>query len=231
MSAHAAPELVLIPGGEFVMGKAASRDDERPPHKVALGPFRAALRPVSNAEYAVFVAATGYEPAPFVAEERFSRPAQPAVGISWFDAVAYCEWLTAETGIPFRLPTEAEREYASLGGLEGVDWPWGTGEHPAATAINAADGPHEPLEQCANGYGVRCMAENVHEWCSDWYAADYYVSAPAASPTGPPSGKRRASRGGAWRHKDKFTRVTARSSIPPEFRYSDYGFRVYADGD
>jgi formylglycine-generating enzyme required for sulfatase activity len=60
---------------------------------------------------------------------------------------------------------------------------------------------------------------------------DYYGRAPQASPKGPASGKRRVSRGGAWRHKDKFTRVTARSSIPPEFRYSDYGFRIYADAD
>ncbi|MBN9494126.1 SUMF1/EgtB/PvdO family nonheme iron enzyme [bacterium] len=231
MTAARTPELVAIPGGEFVMGKANGRDDERPPHRVTLAAFRAASRPVTNAEYAAFVAATGHDPAPFLSEARFSRPAQPAVGVSWFDAVAYCDWLAAETGLRARLPTEAEREYASLGGLEGVDWPWGAGDHPATATINAADGPHEPLDECANGYGLRCMAENVHEWCGDWYTVDYYGRAPQASPKGPASGKRRVSRGGAWRHKDKFTRVTARSSIPPEFRYSDYGFRIYADGD
>jgi formylglycine-generating enzyme required for sulfatase activity len=74
------------------------------------------------------------------------------------------------------------------------------------------------------------MAENVHEWCSDWYSASYYAVSPAHSPPGPRTGDRRASRGGSWRHSVKFTRINARSSIPPAFRYNDYGFRVYSDG-
>ena len=83
MTAARTPELVAIPGGEVVMGKANGRDDERPPHRVTLAAFRAASRPVTNAEYAAFVAATGHDPAPFLSEARFSRPAQPAVGVSW----------------------------------------------------------------------------------------------------------------------------------------------------
>jgi len=213
------------------MGKDDGRDDERPAHRVALGAFRAAVAPVSNTEYAIFVGATGYAAPPFVDDERFSAAGQPVVGISWFDALAYCEWLTGATDAHIRLPTEAEREFAALGGLTDADWPWAGGAHPHAEILNAADRPHEPMVGCANGYGLRCMAENVHEWCSDWYAADYYAASPADAPAGPSAGKRRASRGGAWRHKDKFTRVTARSSIPPEFRYSDYGFRVYASDD
>lgn len=231
MSATPRPALVTIAAGEFLMGKAAGRDDERPPHRVSLAAFRAAIAPVSNAEYAAFVAATEHEAAPFIGEERFAAPGQPAVGISWFDAVAYCAWLAGETGMPVRLPTEAEREYASFGGLQAVDWPWGQGAHPRAEAINAAPGPHVPFEECANGYGLQCMAENVHEWCSDWYATDYYTASPVDNPRGADAGKRKASRGGAWRHKEKFTRLTARSSIPPEFRYSDYGFRVFSDAD
>ena len=80
-----------------------------------------------------------------------------------------------------------------------------------------------------NGYGLFDMCQNVHEWCSDWYDPNYYAASPAENPAGPPSGKRRASRGGAWRHHIKFSRCAARSSIPPEFRYADYGFRVAAD--
>lgn len=227
MSVVSLPELVEIPSAVFVMGNDDGREDERPAHRVALAAFRAAVAPVSNAEYARFVAETGYEAPPFGADARFSGPGQPAVGISWFDASAYCEWLAKETGVAVRLPTEAEREFAALGGLERADWPWGDGHHASAETVNAADGPHTPMEACANGYGLRCMAENVHEWCSDWYGAGYYALSPVEGPAGPPAGKRRASRGGAWRHKDKFTRVSARSSIPPEFRYSDYGFRVY----
>jgi formylglycine-generating enzyme required for sulfatase activity len=72
------------------------------------------------------------------------------------------------------------------------------------------------------------MCENVHEWCSDWYDPGYYAVSPAEDPHGPDHGKRRSSRGGAWRHHIKFSRCAARSSIPPEFRYADYGFRVAA---
>ena len=177
--------------------------------------------------------ATGREPAPFVTDERFSHPEQPVAGVSWHDAVAYCAWLGRETGVPFRLPTEAEREFAALGGLEGVDWPWGN-EAPervvALREIVSLDRPHVPGPECANGYGLLCMVDNLHEWCSDWYDATYYASSPEESPRGPGSGRRRASRGGSWRHQVKFNRISARSSLDPSFRYNDYGFRVYADG-
>jgi formylglycine-generating enzyme required for sulfatase activity len=69
------------------------------------------------------------------------------------------------------------------------------------------------------------MSENVHEWCSDWYDERYYLNSPLRNPQGPAMGTRRSSRGGSWRHQIKITRVGARSSIPPEFKYSDYGFR------
>ncbi len=220
-------DLRPIPGGTFRMGKDGSRADEAPAHLVTVRPFRAAVSPVTNAEYARFVAETGAPPAPFAHEQRFDDPAQPVVCTNWFDAVAYCEWLTNVTGTPCRLPTEAEREWAALGGCEG-DWPW-EHEHPGAAAIKRMDRPHPPASICTNGYGLRCMAENVHEWCSDWYDANYYANSPEVDPRGPAEGKRRASRGGSWRHREKFTRINARSSLDPTFRYSDFGFRVYAD--
>jgi len=69
----------------------------------------------------------------------------------------------------------------------------------------------------------------VHEWCVDWYDPDYYGVSPERNPGGPESGKRKASRGGSWRHHIKVARCSARSSIPPEFQYADYGFRVACD--
>jgi len=80
-----------------------------------------------------------------------------------------------------------------------------------------------------NPYGLYDICQNVHEWCSDWYDPGYYAVSPVDNPRGPAHGKRRASRGGAWRHHIKVARCAARSSIPPEFRYADYGFRVAAD--
>jgi formylglycine-generating enzyme required for sulfatase activity len=212
------------------MGNDGSRADEAPQHRVTIAAFRAAPSPVTNAEYAAYIAAAGVAAPPFAHEAQFADPAQPVVGINWFDAVAYCEWLSAATGIPFRLPTEAEREFAALGGRDGGDWPWPGDHHPAADTIDAYAGPHAPLEACANGYGLRCMAENVHEWCSDWYDAHYYAASPEDAPTGPANPtRRRSARGGAWRHKEKVTRINARSSLDPTFRYSDFGFRLYAD--
>ena len=224
--------MATLEGGALLMGAERGRPDERPVHRVAIAPFRAAVAPVTNAQYAPFLA-TGHEPPRFWEDERFNAPDQPVVGVNWFDAVAYCEWLADATGVACRLPFEAEREYAALGGREGADWPW-PGErwqgHPDAARIAAADRPHPPDAVCANGYGLRCMAENVHEWCRDWYHADAYAVADAgAGEREPPERARKVSRGGSWRHAVKFTRVTARASLAPDRRYNDFGFRLYAD--
>ncbi len=225
------PDLVLISAASFIMGNDHARTDERPAHRVRLEAFRASRRPVLNADYARYLERTGAGPAPFWHEPRFNAPDQPVVGIDWYTAVAYCDWLRRDTSIPYRLPTEAEREYAARGGLESADWPWPAPPEtqPRLADIAHLDRPHPPRSDCANGYGLMCMADNVHEWCSDWYDPAYYARSPADAPSGPPTGKRRASRGGAWRHQIKFNRVSARSSLDPTFRYNDYGFRAYAD--
>lgn len=223
------PRLLPIPGGTFLMGNDQGRPDERPAHSVELAPFRAAETPVTNRQYAAYVAATGAAPPPFWEEHRFAGLDAPVVGVNWFDANGYCRWLGSFTGTPFRLPTEAEREFAALGGLAGGDWPWAETPLEFIRWLESLDGPHQPQAACANGYGLFCMAENVHEWTLDWYDAGYYAISPATNPVGPGEGRRRASRGGSWRHREKITRINARSSIPPEFRYSDFGFRVYAD--
>jgi len=232
------PPLVAIPGGAFTMGRADRRPYEGPSHRVRLAPFRAAVTPVSNAEFDLFVAETGHDVLPFRDDARFSYSDQPAVGVSWFDAVAYCDWITAATGIPFRLPREAEREFAARGAPAATDpsrdWPWGDAD-PAGYAplafIADLEAPHVPRDACANALGLRCMAENVHEWCLDAYTRRYDPAGSAVRGIDPAQvdpEERRSSRGGSWRHRVKFTRVTARSSLRPGYRYNDYGFRVYA---
>ena len=227
-------EFNTLSGGSFTMGADDRRRDELPAHVVTLAPFRAAPRPVSNDQYAAFVGETDTPPPPFWSQPNFDLAKAPVVGISWHDAVAYCNWLGELTGMALRLPTEAEREYAARAGIAQADWPepqesW---PHNLSRALVAnTEHPHVPLEACRNAFGLYCTADNVHEWCSDWYDRSYYATSPSEAPTGPAQGVRRASRGGSWRHRIKFTRVSARSSLSPNYRYNDYGFRVYADAE
>jgi formylglycine-generating enzyme required for sulfatase activity len=213
------------------MGQADGRDEEKPVHYVWVEPFRLSLYQVTNAEYDTFLRATGREMPPFRTDALFACPRQPVVGVSWFDAVAYCEWLAGLTSLPCRLPTEAEWERAARGGLDQSPYPWG--DRPIFERENYHDrwltAPEAVGTSKANAFGVFDMCENVHEWCFDWYDPNYYSVSPAHDPRGPNSGTRRASRGGAWRHHLKISRCAARSSIPPEFKYADYGFRVAAD--
>lgn len=223
--------LVALPGGVLRMGSEA-RPDELPVRDVRVEPFAVALTPVTNVEYAAFLETTGHEGTPFLDDERFSRPDAPAVGISWFDAVDYCEWLSGLIGRRCRLPTEAEREYAARGGAEGVRYHWGDEPLDSGPFAFGASGTDRPLPVCStppNGYGLYHMCENVHEWCSDWYDRLGYPPDQLAAPRGVSDGERRASRGGSWRHRVKVSRISARSSLAPDRRYNDYGMRVYAD--
>lgn len=218
------PTVALIPAGEFLMGSEAGTPNERPVHAVYLDAFGLATTPVSNREYARFIAATGHPAPPFWTDPQFSAAGGPVVGASWYDAVAYCEWLSACTAMRYRLPTEAEREKAARGGREGALYPWGD-----ALPDDRRGGRECPVGLVGQGqpndYGLYNMADLVHEWCSDWSDREYYGRSPYRNPTGPADGKRRSARGGSWRHATRFTRCAARSSLPPDRQFSDFGFR------
>jgi formylglycine-generating enzyme required for sulfatase activity len=115
--------------------------------------------------------------------------------------------------------------------MEQKEFPWGDGAPQALPdyATRWQTGPEFVGHYAANAFGLYDICENVHEWCSDWYDANYYAISPERNPCGPATGQRKASRGGSWRHHVKVSRCSARSSIPPEFRYADYGFRVACD--
>jgi formylglycine-generating enzyme len=215
-----------IPEGWFLMGTDDGQEDERPVHRVWVDLFELAVHPITCEQYALFLSATGHEP-PRDWGTALSGPDLPVVGVSWLDCQAYCAW-RASAGDPVRLPTEAEWERAARGGHEGWRYPWGD-----AIPSWIPNGGHGPLQAPwpatlgeANAFGLYGIAANVHEWCADWYAADYYASAPSRAPAGPSSGIRRASRGGSWRHAVTLTTCAARSRLDPSFRYTDYGFRV-----
>ena len=210
------------------MGSESGQDVERPIHPVWVDTFALAETQVTVADYARFLEAERRDPPPIWDDPNFNDPAHPVTAVSWFDAVAYCDWLRAVTGQPFRLPTEAEWERGARGGMEQKAFPWGD-EPPTSRAHYSErwrNGPERVRQSEPNAFGLYDMCENVHEWCSDWFQADYYSISPDRSPTGPEAGTRKSSRGGSWRHHIKIARCSTRSSIPPDFKYADYGFRV-----
>ncbi len=216
-------QFVRIPAGTFLMGSEAGQEDEAPVHEVHVDAFEMAVHPVTRAAYADFLRATSHASPREWTAAAFSDPNLPVVGVSWEDAVAFCAW---RGGV--RLPTEAEWERAARGGVDGEAYPWGP-EIPSWIP----DGGRGPLPGPwpvdlgpANRFGVIGIAANIHEWCADWHARDYYAQSPSRNPAGPPAGQRRASRGGSWRHAVTISRSAARSKLDPSFRYTDYGFRV-----
>lgn len=222
------PDIVVIAEGFFLMGSENGPENEMPCHRVWLDRFGLGRFPVTNREYRVFVEET-HTPPGFWLDAPFSDPEQPVVGVSWHDAAAYCAWLSKRTGKKFRLPTEAEWECAARAGREGALYPWGDEppwERPYAGYDLTNGGPERVGANRPNDFGLYDMSEGVHEWCSDYYEGGYYRYSPEKNPPGPSFGQRRASRGGSWRHRIKFSRCAARSSLPPSFKYSDYGFRV-----
>lgn len=232
--------FVTIPGGWFVMGNEAGQADERPPHRVWVDGFEMAVDPVTRTEYGRFLEATGRDRPREWDAPAFAHGDLPVVGVSWNDAVVYCLWRSSPGGegrrdrsMPVRLPTEAEWERAARGGRKGCDFPWGENGAVPDWIPNAGRGPLEgpwPVSLGPpNRYGVRGIAANIHEWCADWHARDWYARSPARNPSGPRGGVRRASRGGSWRHAVTISRVAARSKLDPSFRYTDYGFRVVRD--
>lgn len=213
------------------MGSESGQDNERPVHRVWVDSFFLAACQVTNAEYSQFLRASGASPPPFWEKPEFGHPAQPVVAVSWFDAIRYCEWLTEVSGRTYRLPSEAEWERAARGGTEGALFPWGDAVPQSLPTYEQRwkNGPETVGGYARNDFGIYDICDNVHEWCSDWFQADYYSISPERNPRGPESGQRRASRGGSWRHHIKVARCAARSSIPPHFQYADYGFRVAAE--
>jgi formylglycine-generating enzyme required for sulfatase activity len=205
------PALVPIPGGSFLMGSVRGRPDERPVRIATVGAFRLGRTAVTNAQFAAFVRAGGATPPPFFDQPAFAGPDQPVVGVTWYEAVAFTAWLSVECGGAWRLPSEAEWERAARGGLEGAPTAWGDAVPAAEIPAGPLEGPWRVGRGTPNGFGLFDIGTIVHEWCLDPYPGD-------------PS--RRASRGGSWRHRVRWSAPSARSSLPPELRYADYGFRV-----
>ena len=177
-------------------------------------PFSIGRTPVTNAEYAPFVESGRVAAPPWWTNPDFSGARQPVVGVTWDEAMAFCAFLAETAGGEWRLPTEAEWETAASGGLVAPATAWGDVVPPGEIPEGTLAGPWEVGRGTPNGYGLYDAGTIVHEWCLDWDPA-------------PREPRRRASRGGSWRHEVRWSPPSARTSLPPSFRYADYGFRVW----
>jgi formylglycine-generating enzyme required for sulfatase activity len=224
----------LIPGGTYLLGSPSDEPgryaDEAEPHRVSLGAFYISVTEITNAQYGRFLKTTGH-PAPLYWEDKnLNGPDQPVVGVTWFDAVAFCRWLTRVTGVTHKLPTADQWEAAARGGLVSQPYPWGA-QAPDAGGVfranlrndrTAKDGflLSAPVGSFpANGYGLFDMAGNVAEWCQD-----RYVPLTTGGPFKP--GVLRLLKGGSWLSGPRDLRPAARQSAPPQYADGYIGFRV-----
>jgi formylglycine-generating enzyme required for sulfatase activity len=190
---------------------------------------------VTFAEYDKFANATGRKKP---SDSGWGRGNRPVINVSWHNATAYAKWLSEQTGQKYRLPTEAEWEYAARAGTPTKYW-WGnTASHKYANyGVNSccrglAKGKDRwkhtsPVGSFApNPFGLYDTAGNIWEWVQDWYDSDYYRNSPPHDPKGPYSGTSRVLRGGAWFFTASDCRAAVRYRVGPGRRAGDLGFRL-----
>jgi len=239
-------EQVYVPAGSFVMGSEDGLPQERPVHEVILDGFWIDRTKVTNAQFAAFVADTGYE-TPAESEgsgNDWQHPQDsslegldnhPVVNVSWDDAQAYATWAGG------RLPTEAEWEYAARG-PEALVYPWGNEFDGRLNFCDRNCSRSWSNQDIDDGYaftapvgtypdgvswvGALDMAGNVCEWTNDWYDGDYYARSSGNNPTGPDTGEYRTLRGGSWNFDGRYMRAAHRSYNYPLNGYIYVGFRV-----
>jgi formylglycine-generating enzyme required for sulfatase activity len=244
-------KLVLIPAGKFTMGSPEdekNRSDDEQQHEVEISkPFYMGVYEVTQGEYEKVM---GTNPSWFSATGGGKEKVEgkdtsrfPVEKVSWNDAVEFCKKLSEmpeekRNGPMYRLPTEAEWEYACRGGASVK--PFHFGDSLSSTQANfdgnypyggADKGPY--LERTtrvgsydANAFGLYDMHGNVWEWCADWYDKDYYKTSPRKDPPGPATGTYRVLRGGSWGSFGRGCRAAYRSFGGPGYRVSYLGFRV-----
>ena len=225
------PGFVRIPAGEFVMGSRNGSEDEQPPHRVRISRnFEMGKVEVTQAQWDAVMGSAHGGPSAKTGEKdinpsKFKGPARPVENVSWDDVQKFLQKLNArDPAHVYRLPTEAEWEYAARAGTA----------NDAATNLDTAawfepnsGGETKPVGQKApNGWGLHDMQGNVREWVQDWYAADYYEGSPRTDPQGPASSSYKVYRGCAWLSAAKYCRAAYRGFEFPNSADYSVGFRL-----
>lgn len=268
--------MVLIEGGEFMMGEVSGTgtDLEIPIHSVKISSFYLNKYEVTVKEFGDFINETGYKTDAHIKDSSLAfnnytwkkvkgvnwrydatgvlRSMQdynhPVIHVSWNDANTYCQWLSNKTGRKYRLPTEAEWEFAARNRGQKIRFSWGNDYPNGKKAGNVAD---ETLLKQAKDYqgwknfidgfpftspigsfdpnslGLYDMTGNVWEWCNDWFDPRYYSINPHENPSGPSAGTVKSFRGGCWFSDENYSRIAFHNfGNPPDQSYGDFGFRI-----
>jgi formylglycine-generating enzyme required for sulfatase activity len=233
-------KLRLIPAGSFMMGASPgdseADSDEKPQHLVEITKaFYIGVYEVTQAQWQEVMGTTVRQQRdkankdwPMLGEgHRY-----PIYYVNWDDAVEFCRKLSEREGVTYRLPTEAEWEYACRAGSTTIYY-WGNsmnGDY-AWYSDNSGDETNEVGRKSPNAWGLYDMAGNVWEWCSDWYGESYYDSSPRQDPQGPSSGRGRVLRGGSWNDGAWYMRSFSRDYWIQDVRKHKYGFRIVREVD
>ncbi len=242
------PDMISVQGSTFMMGTNDGETDEQPAHKVQLSDFYIGKFEITVKQYRQFCEETERDfpkPPPKTSDPRtgenwyFEHPnvkewvwqdEWPIVNITWYDAVAYCEWLSDYTGRKYRLPTEAEWEFAARGGKKSKGFEYSGSNKPEDVAWYDETTNEAGLKPVgtkrANELGIHDMSGNAWEWCSDFYLQTFYAKSPVKNPIGPATGIFKVVRGGSWYYYDSMSRVFTRDSPKAGESNWNYGFRV-----
>ncbi len=233
-------QMVFVPSGEFTMGSEApdAAPNEKPLTKIVLSRYYVSKFPVTNAQFEEFDPSHKRKRAPGAGDQH------PVIYVSSLEAIKFCQWLSTRERKRYRLPTEAEWEFAARG-TDGRKYPWGNHERRGDLG-NFADrntvfawsdhsiddgfpetSPVGAYPLGASPFGVEDMGGNVWEWCSDYFEA--YRGTLKVNPRGPTVGQKRVYRGGSWKSRFNSMRATTRSSNLPNFSCNDLGFRVVCE--
>jgi formylglycine-generating enzyme required for sulfatase activity len=212
-------EMVRLPGGTFEMGS-NDYDDEKPPHQVKVDAFAIGKYEVAQAQWQAVI---GNNPSHFKGADL------PVESVSWDDAVKFCQTLSNKTGKAYRLPTEAEWEYAARAGSQ-TKYSFGDdanslGEY-AWFNDNSGGKTHPVGQKKPNAFGLYDLQGNIWEWVQDWYGKDYYQQRVFDNPKGPPSEQYRGLRGGSWGLISDLCRSAYRRTFGPFERNVSGGLRV-----
>ena len=217
-------KMVGVEGGTFTMGATSEQgtsdpwDDEYPTHSVTLSNFAIGETEVTQE---LWQAVMGSNPSDF------SGTNLPVESVSWNDCQTFITKLNQLTGKNFRLPTEAEWEYAARGGNKSKGYKYAGSNTLGDVAWykdNSSDRTHPVKQKQANELGLYDMSGNVFEWCQDWFGG--YSSSAQTNPAGPVSGSDRVYRGGSWNYNARYCRVSYRFSITPSFYFNFLGLRL-----